>query len=124
MTPEEFDRQCRAEGKDYRLLEKRDNEYAHFQFTGIFEGNSLIWDAQLYTLAYYFNKVVEAGQSPREVRQFIDVGEAFGDMRHIRIALNLQAIDAPAISKTMIMIRQYKRLLRGRYEYGDSIRLE
>lgn len=96
------------------------HQYAHFRFTGNFAQKSLIWDAHLYTLAYYFNQVVESSQ-PHRVRQFIHVGELTPAGRRIEIGLNLSVIDEPTIVKTMIMVRQYKRLASGRYEYGETV---
>ena len=120
MTPEQFELACQAQGKTHEMVAWPSNQYAHFRFTGNFAQKSLIWDAHLYTLAYYFNQVVESSQ-PHQVRQFIDVGELTPAGRQIEIGLNLPVIDEPAIVKTMIMVRQYKRLASGRYEYGETV---
>ena len=120
MNPEEFDATCQAQGKSYELVATEGDFYAHFRFTGKFTQIPVIWDAHLYTLAYYFNQVVESSQ-PHPARQFIDVGKLTKFGRRIDIALNIQAIDEPAIVKTMIMVRQYKRLASGRYEYGETV---
>jgi hypothetical protein len=120
VTPEQFDLACQAQGKSYEMLTWHAHQYAHFRFTGEFAEKSLIWDAHLYTLAYYFNTVVESSQ-PHRARQFIDVGELTPSGRCIHIGLNLPEIDEPAIIKTMIMVRQYKRLASGRYEYGETV---
>jgi hypothetical protein len=120
VTPEQFDLACHAQGKSYEMLAWQSHQYAHFRFTGKFAEKSLIWDAHLYTLAYYFSQVVESSQ-PLRVRQFIEVGELTPSGRRIDIGLNLPVIDEPAIVKTMIMVRQYKGLASGRYEYGETI---
>ena len=122
MDPEEFAAYCLAKGKPYELLNTGSDQYAHFRFSGNFLQQPVIWDAHLYTLAYYFNEVVETSQ-PLQARQFIEVGELNSSGRVIRIALNLPMIDEPAIIKTIIMIRQYKRLASGHYEYGEMIKL-
>ena len=122
MNPEEFATHLLAQGKSYQLIKCERDQYAHFRFCGKFLQQDVIWDAHLYTLAYYFNKVVETCRPP-QVRQFIDVGELTATGRCIRIALHLPAIDEPAIIKTMIMVRQYKRLASGHYEYGETINL-
>lgn len=122
MEPEEFAAYCLAKGKPYELINPGCDQYAHFRFSGKFLQQSVIWDAHLYTLAYYFNEVVETSQ-PHQARQFIEVGEPSSSGRIIRIALSLPVIDEPAIIKTMIMIRQYKRLASGHYEYGETINL-
>ena len=120
VTPEQFESVCLSEGKTFQQLDTCEDQYAHFRFTGIFAQKSLIWDAHLYTLAYYFNRVVESSQ-PHRVKQFIEVGEHTCNGRRIDIGLHLPVIDEPAIIKTMIMIRQYKRLASGRYEYGEIV---
>jgi hypothetical protein len=122
VEPEEFEAYCLAKGKPYELINPGRDQYAHFRFSGKFLQQSVIWDAHLYTLAYYFNEVVETSQ-PHQARQFIEVGEPSSSGRIIRIALSLPVIDEPAIIKTMIMIRQYKRLASGHYEYGETINL-
>ena len=122
MEPEEFAASCLAQGKPYELFSTVSKQYAHFRFSGEFLQQPVIWDAHLYTLAYYFNEVVETSQPP-QARQFIEVGELNSAGRVIRIALNLPVIDEPAIIKTIIMIRQYKRLASGHYEYGEMIKL-
>ncbi len=124
MTPEEFDQQCRQTGKDWQLIDLRDGHYARFRFSGKFEEKPLIWDAHLFTLAYYFNNVVETGQHQQTARQFIDVGQVDDFGRRITIALNIPEINEPAIAKTIIMVRQYKRLASGRYEYGETVRVD
>ena len=122
MNPEEFENHWRKQGKPYELISLDDTDHAHFRFTGNFAQKAVIWDAYLYTLAYYFNQVVESSQ-PRPARQFIDVGELTEFGRRIDIALNVPVIDEPAIAKTIIMVRQYKRLASGRYEYGETIKV-
>jgi len=122
VNPEEFDKHCLAQGKSYEPVGHIGNQYTHFRFSGKFLQQPVIWDAHLYTLAYYMNEVLRTSR-PHRARQFIDVGELSTSGRIIRIALNLPVIDEPAIIKTMIMIRQYKRLASGRYEYGETIKL-
>jgi hypothetical protein len=41
--------------------------------------------------------------------------------RKIEIGLNLPKIDETTILKTIIMVRQYKRLSHGRHDYGEKI---
>jgi hypothetical protein len=37
------------------------------------------------------------------------------------VGLHVERIDPPTVRKAMIMIRRYKRLRRGRHEYGPPI---
>ena len=103
----------------YEIVNKVDDQLCHFRFPGKFAGQDIIWDAELVTLACYSG---QSGQN--KLQQFIDVGEVNDNGRKIIIALNLPCIDEPAILKTIIMIRQYKRLTFGRHEYGGIISFE
>ena len=107
--------------QEYECLGPVGNGMAHFRFIGNFEGEATIWDAHLYTLAYYVKKVAEISQPDASLRQFIYIGEMSEVGRELEIGLNLPKIDEAAILKTMIMVRQYKRLHRGRHEYGEKI---
>jgi hypothetical protein len=97
--------------KDYRLLELDESGYAHFEFIGDFKSQATVWDAHLYSLEYL----------KEQTRSFIEVSqEAAEDRRKIVIGLPLPVIDISAVEKTIIMIRQYKRLHSGRHEFGGE----
>jgi hypothetical protein len=108
-------------GREYECQEPTVNGHAHFRFIGKFEGKPTIWDAHLYTLAYYVDEVAELSQAGTQIRQFIQVGETSEMGRKIEIGLNLPKIDESTILKTIIMVRQYKRLSHGRHDYGKKI---
>jgi hypothetical protein len=112
----QFEQQLASRQQSYELLTPLDQAHCRFRFSGPFQGEKIIWDAYLQTLAYYISTHDTAG---RGVRQFIDVGEAGECGRVIRIGLNLPLIDHPSILKTLVMIRQYKRLAPGRREFGE-----
>jgi len=103
----------------YQLVNRTDDQRCHFRFCGKFAGQKITWDAELGTLAWHAS---QTGQ--KKLQQFIEVGEVNDQGRKIIIALNLPCIDEPAILKTIIMIRQYKRLNPGRHEYGETISFE
>lgn len=109
---------------DFELITQPDHDYARFRFTGMFEGEETVWDAHLYTLAYYVYQVAKFSQPAAAVRQFIHVGDMGKNGRRIEIGLNLKSIDKGAIIKTIIMVRQYKRLAAGRHEYGETVSIE
>lgn len=102
----------------YELLDRNGKEQCHFRFSGIFEGQPVVWDAELVTLSYYCDCCLRNGSTKRKMRQFIDVGDMNETGRYIHIGLNIASIDEPAILKTIIMIRQYKHLSYGRHEFG------
>lgn len=104
-----FERLLAGSAQDWHLLEADPSGCcARFRFTGAFQGARVIWDCTLTTLA--------AARAPRN---FIDVGPADGAVRAIRVGLDLPAIDAATIRKTIVMIRQYRLLAPGLHEYGD-----
>lgn len=116
-----FKQQLALSSLDYEPVSTLDNRYVRFRFVGEFMGESIIWDAHLYTLAYYIHEIANLSQPESSTRQFIHVGDVGKMGRKIEIGLNLPLIGEPAIIKTMIMIRQYKRLSNGCHEYGETI---
>lgn len=121
MNITQFELQRQKAGLDYDMLSPMGQSYAHFRFIGHFRSAPTIWDAHLYSLAYYFKEIRPSASATQPVRQFILVGDESDTGRKITIGLNLPIIDKPVIMKTMIMIRQYKRLRYGCYEYGELI---
>jgi hypothetical protein len=86
-----------------------------FTFEGTFNTAKLIWDCQLETLCSIAQRTCQPQQ-----RQFIDIAaQAQAGNRRICIGLNVRHITPAVIEKTIIMIRNYKRLQVGRYEYGE-----
>jgi len=74
-------------------------------FTGPFEGRTVTWDATF--------RVAQEGRP-----NTIEIGNEGPDGVQLTVTLALPCFDLPAIRKTVIMIRQYKRLKRGRHEFG------
>jgi len=95
---------------DFELLEPPGGQRLRCRFEGKFEGGPVVWDATLMTL-----------REAQSQRNFIEIGELGSAGRHIDIALDLATIDIPALRKTIIMIRNYKCLHRGRHLFGPSI---
>lgn len=118
MEPAKFVQQLASRGQQYELLSTLPAQTCHFRFNGPFQGTDIIWDAYLQTLFYYVNNHPENLQSSR---QFIEVGDSAESGRLIQIGLNLPVIDETVITKTLIMIRQYKRLAPGRHEFGECV---
>lgn len=95
----------RREQAEYRLSAPPVETEARFEFIGRFEQTAVIWEARLQAL----------GRGQRE--QFIEIGPAAGERRQLTVGLALDRIDPPAILKTVIMIRNYKRLREGRHAW-------
>jgi len=121
MNIVEFEQQLASQDRHYDNLTPLNHGYVHIRFSGPFNQQTIIWDAHLYSLAYYINNIKQAESST--AKQFIWVGDENELGREIKIALNVPVIDEPTIRKSMIMVRQYKRLILGRHEYGDEITL-
>lgn len=106
------------QGLSYSLLAAPGADLARFAFSGSFQGEPVIWDATLLTLARYHADQPHAGQSV--VRSaFLEIGDATTHGRALRVALDIGLIDEAAILRTIIMIRNYKRLRSGRHEFGE-----
>ena len=111
IDPLQLERELERLGRDYLLREAGDEE-ARLCFTGVFEGRPVVWDCRFLTLR-------RAGAlGPAAGRDFIDIGAPGRHGLSLCVALDIPAIDEPAIRKLMIMIRNYRRLRRGRHEFG------
>lgn len=99
------------------MLDEPGGDRLRFRFEGSFEGRQVRWDTTLLTLKAWSDTHPE--QPARQ--NFIDIAESdTASGIPITVGLNLPYIDLPAVRKTMMMIRQYKRLRRGRHNYGPS----
>jgi hypothetical protein len=87
------------------------------RFSGPFEGRTVIWDATFITLS-----ACNGMKGPR--RNFIEIGGQSGEAIPLTVGLNVPCIDLPTVRKSMMMIRQYKRLSRGRHEYGPLLPMQ
>lgn len=119
MNPLEFEKVLQHTGRLYESLSVIPAPSVQIRFTGPFEQKIIIWQAQIATLAYYSKEQPRLTDAPVVLRPFIDVGEVRDSYRLLRIGLNLPIIDEATIHKTMIMIRQYRLLCKGRYDYGE-----
>ena len=102
-------------GSDYRLLGQPDRNCAWVEFEGVFEHQPVRWRATIVTLTR------EPSGPADGLRQFIDIdpdGTAADATLAVRVGLAVDEIDSATIQKTIIMLRQYKRLQRGRMEFG------
>jgi hypothetical protein len=97
---------------------------ARGRFAGRFYGRPVRWDAEILTLNERRRRLQAAGEvsgGELTLRQFIEIGEETAEGRRLTVGLNLPAIDEPAVRKTMVMIRNYKRLRCGRHDYGEPV---
>jgi hypothetical protein len=109
-----FREELESTGREYRLLDRPDEKRVTLQFTGRFQDREVIWNATVVALDRHDG----GADGPEARRQFIDIAPGDGVMRDIIVGLDLGQIDHPALLKTIIMIRKYKRLQVGRHEFG------
>lgn len=100
--------------KEARLLDEPGGTQLRLRFCGPFEGREVTWDALLITLDAW----QRAHPDSTIVQNFIDVGGETAEGIALTVGVQVDRIDLPAVRKTMMMIRQYKRLRPGRHLYG------
>lgn len=86
------------------LLSEPGGQQVRLRFSGPFEGRTVTWDATFRT----------AQEQPNA----IEIGPEEREGLPLTVTLTLPCFDLPAIRKTVIMVRQYKRLHYGRHEFG------
>ena len=96
------------------LLGAPGGERLRLRFRGPFEGRTVIWDATLVALRRPGHPAGGAGPAGN----FIEIGADGPDGVAITVGLQVERIDPPTARKAMIMIRRYRRLRRGRHDYG------
>ena len=84
------------------------------QFLGNFLGERVVWDMTLATLAGHRNAIGDPASVPCP---FIQIDTGANGAYPILVGLDLPCIDEPAIRKTIIMVRNYKRLRIGIIEF-------
>lgn len=96
----------------YETVTASDGQCAQVAFEGWFEQRAVRWQATIVTL--------RRAQASRPFIEVDPAGPGADGTLAVRIGLAVPEIDHATILKTTIMIRQYKRLRRGRMEYGPS----
>ncbi len=119
ITIEAFRTALACSGVDFIYAGEPADDHASIRFIGTFQGVELIWDATIMTLDCY-NARQALENEPAEQRQFIDIAESGNTLRPILIGLQLARIDIPALLKSIIMVRKYKRLHTGRHTFGGT----
>ncbi len=105
-------------GPDCMLLSPPGGGEVRVRFEGVLQGHRLTWDGHFMTLQHAWEMCQPAQAGP--LQQFIEVGEDGPLGRHIQVGLAVPVMDRPSIIKTVIMLRQYKRLRPGRHDYGPA----
>ena len=114
-----FRQLLQRQAADYLHVDPPQDARAHIRFVGTFEREPVIWDATVMALACQDAGPAQGAAAGKSC-QFIDIGDRLDDMRRLDVGLDLDRIDEPALIKTIIMIRKYRRLRRGRHEFGGA----
>jgi hypothetical protein len=94
--------------QDVELLDTPGGTSLRLRFQGPFEGRTVTWLATLHAL------------TGRGGGNYIEIGEDLPGGIPIAVGLQVPRIDRPTARNAVIMIRRYKRLCRGRHEYGGA----
>ncbi len=117
--PVEFQRYLDLHEDDFFMLEHDALQTtAHVRFIGNYRGQTVIWDCCLMALKVERDTPNTTEFHCSEQRDFIEIDDVDGQVIPLKIGLNIQRVDIPAINKMMVMIRQYKKLDPGRHEFG------
>lgn len=109
-----FPQKCERHGLRFTLLAPIAATRARLQFEGPFEGQQIVWDAELLALG----KISLSENAGR--RAYIDIGEPGPKGRSLRVGLDVEALDEAVVWRTIIMVRQYKRLRPGHRPFGEG----
>jgi hypothetical protein len=110
-----------AHGGDYVLLSVLPDTHAHVRFIGRFEQREVVWDMDLYALARHEQQRGRVPTAPDfRLRGLMIIEPLSKHVYHLEVALDLPVIDEPAIKKTIVMMRNYRRLHLGLRTWGDA----
>jgi len=99
----------------YEALTPLGGQVVRLRFGGPFEGREVQWEATFMTLNHYRQSdPTRAGTR----HNLIEIGESNGAGQSLTVVLDVAAFDVPTVLKTIIMVRQYKRLRLGRIEFS------
>lgn len=112
-----YPRQRKHQGIEFNLLEALTASHAHFSFVGQFKNEEITWDATLLTLERYHAEQPHSSQAVQR-SPFLEVGAQTTSSRALRVVLDVAQIDEPTILRSIIMVRQYKRLSLGHHDFG------
>ncbi|WP_297528170.1 hypothetical protein [Thiohalobacter sp.] len=99
--------QLAVQGREFLIDDWPGPGEARIRFLGRFQGQPVVWKARLCALA-----ADDAGP------QYLDIGPAEADGVPLEIGLAIPVIDEAAMRKTVIMVRNYRRLRPGRHEFA------
>jgi hypothetical protein len=118
----ELKQKLQQSGKSYINLDTLGGPMVRIQFLGTFQGREVAWNATLETLSHryltWLREQQNHSEKSQQIQQFIDVGRETKNGIELTVALPVDIINEPAVLKTIVMIRNYRRLKQGRYAFG------
>jgi hypothetical protein len=123
MSPqiESFSLQLQQRQADFICTTALPGSAAAVAFLGTFQGQTVLWQMTLATLQYYrqSHKVPGVtGDSSVFGKPFIEILPGQQGCHALYVGLDLGIIDEAVIKKSIIMIRNYKRLAAGKMEFS------
>lgn len=87
------------------LLDPPGGKHLRLRFRGSVQNPDIQWDACIEAL-------------PPGQANFYEIGQEGSHGTRLRIGLKAESIELPMVRMAILMIRQYKRLAKGRQEFG------
>ena len=118
-----FRTQLQVLGKDFVCNTPLPASEASVYFLGEFHGDTVLWNMTLSTLDY-LRSLAFGGHAPLQTdlyqRPFIEITACHEGVCQLAASLDLAAIDETVIKKSIIMIRNDRRLTLGKIEFGGN----
>lgn len=119
---EDFRVQIASRGTDFICQTPLPANSASIFFLGPFKGKTILWNMTLANLAHFQandSRHIPATEVGTITRPFIEIKDGIEGVFQLQVGLDLPIIDEQVIKKTIIMIRNYKRLGLGKIEFGS-----
>ena len=122
---QQLEQELQRREADYIVDQVESEQACRIRFIGKFEHSGVAWHAHIQTLQQVASNLRQQTSETTAIRlrQFIEIQQQ-QDHYSVEVGLNLHKIDKAAILRTIIMIRQYKRLHAGRHEFGEWIEFQ
>ena len=120
---EAFNTRLAKLGCDYICTTRLPDTSASVAFLGRLQGQTVIWNMTLATLAHYRQGKINDDSAAAQAHfpcSFIEIDEGVEGVYPLKVGLDIAVIDEPVIKKAIIMMRNYKRLVIGRIEFAGT----
>ncbi len=120
---EEFRVQLQKLDADFICNTPLPNNFAFVSFLGPFNGSVVRWNMSLATLQQQQRDDLshtQVSKSELVARPYIEIKQGSEGIYEVKVVLDIKSIDEAVIKKSIIMMRNYKRLIVGKIEFGGS----